>query len=65
VEGDATQVTLVGGGASFRVPGSVPPGSYKVRASFDGNQAVDAGSVTVGAGATVSVRCESFLMQCR
>jgi hypothetical protein len=63
VSGDATEVWLDGASGRFR-PGSVPAGSYRIEARF-GGELVKAGSVTVAAGAKVTVVCQGEFQLCK
>ena len=64
-EGDANKVALRVGGRDVVLPGSVAPGTYVIRAWFGEDGAIDAGSVTLSAGATVRLRCSSFQLRCQ
>ena len=62
--GDATRVQLVSSDGSHG-PGSVPAGTYRILATFPGGSGpVQAGSVTVRAGAVVTLSCRAGLGRC-
>jgi hypothetical protein len=64
VTGDASRVWLES--ASGRFPaGRVPPGTYRVKAFFEGADPVSAGEIVVEAGQTRELRCVSALLVCR
>jgi len=63
VTGDATQVRLVGGGSSYSA-GSVPAGSYEVKAVFGSGPLKSAGRVTVPANGVVTLSCRAGLKRC-
>jgi serine/threonine-protein kinase len=63
VEGDAVKVELVADGKRFPA-GKVAPGSYTVEATFTGRGAVQAGSVTVLEGQTVTISCQRAFARC-
>jgi len=45
-------------------PGSVPPGTYTVKAFFSGLEPTDAGTIVVEAGARYTLRCSPMLTVC-
>jgi len=45
-------------------PGDVPPGTYSVKAFFDGTEAVPAGQITVVAGGRHVLKCSATLTVC-
>ncbi len=64
--GGATSVTLIGSDGVSRSTGRVPPGIYRVRATFPQKGIVEqAGSVTVGAGDTVTLTCRETYSLCK
>ncbi len=64
VSGEALAVQLVSATGTYD-PGTVPPDSYTVRATFPGSASVvDAGSVTVSAGQTVRLVCDGGFLAC-
>jgi len=63
VTGDATSVRLIGDGSSY-APGTVPAGSYEVRAVFGSGPLRAAGRVTVPAGGVVTLSCRAGLKRC-
>jgi len=62
--GDANLVMLRGPGGIHRLPGSVPAGTYTIRATFDGEVSESVGSVTVVEGTPVTLECDSFFRTC-
>ena len=64
VVGETQEVWLVGESGRHK-PGSVPPGSYTVEATFDGWGTVTAGRVTVEAGQTVTLKCNQRFKNCK
>jgi serine/threonine-protein kinase len=62
--GDARTVWFEGGAGRFPA-GRLAAGAYSIKASFEGPELVNAGSITVRDGEDVQVRCVSQLMQCR
>lgn len=64
IVGDAERVVLAADGRSHSA-GPVPPGRYTLRARFSGRPEVDAGSVTVVAGGTHRVACQSRFALCK
>ncbi len=62
VSGDATNVVLVGDEGRW-TGGEVPVGSYRVLATFGGQQTT-AGTVLVTEGGSATVRCSSFVQGC-
>jgi serine/threonine protein kinase len=65
VTGDADRVTLQCGGRSVRSGDTAPAGSCTVSAVFGGGPAVNAGTVMVPGGGTVTVACSSQFQRCR
>jgi hypothetical protein len=63
VEG-ATSVQLVGPSATYPA-GRVPPGTYTIQAVFGEDAPVNAGTVTVEAGDTVSLSCNARFKRCK
>lgn len=63
VEGEAESVRLVKDGKVAPL-GRVPPGTWTIEATFPGRGEVAAGSVTVGAGTTVTVVCRAAFARC-
>jgi eukaryotic-like serine/threonine-protein kinase len=63
VSGEASSVSLRGGGATHPVPGSVPAGSYEILADF-GQGAKPAGTVTVEPGASIALKCVGGFQRC-
>jgi hypothetical protein len=64
VTGNATAVELLGASGRFG-PGRVPPGEYRVRATFEGKGTVGAGTVTVTSGQAVELYCDAAFAKCR
>jgi hypothetical protein len=63
VTGDAARVALLKDGNRFDVPGEVPVGSYQIIARF-GDERVEAGSLEIAEGETVSVACAAASKTC-
>ncbi|MDP2307766.1 MAG: serine/threonine-protein kinase [Pseudomonadota bacterium] len=63
VTGDARVVALVAG-ESRHSPGSVPPGSYTIEATFGEGSPVVAGRVQIVSGATVTLVCNAVFTRC-
>ena len=64
VKGDAKRVWLESPAGRFPA-GQVPPGTYQIKAFFDGVDAVTTGSITVKAGEVREIKCVSALVVCR
>jgi hypothetical protein len=65
VKGDAQSVKLVSAAGSFSA-GPLPAGTYSVKATFEGGTGpIDAGTVTVNAGQTVTVSCDTAFARCK
>lgn len=62
--GDADAVFLVAGGKRYS-PGDLPAGTYTIEASFGGQAPTAAGSITLSAGQTATVKCNGSFMKCR
>ena len=56
-------VRLIGDAGTLS-PGTVPPGTYRVRATFGRTEAVDAGVVVLKAGDTRTLKCNPVLLTC-
>jgi serine/threonine protein kinase len=65
LDGDASQIWIEIGGAWVSPGGGVPPGTYRVRALFDGVDPVPAGSVIVKSGQETVLRCTFAGTECR
>jgi serine/threonine protein kinase len=65
VAGDAEAVVLVGAAGSFRLPATVPEGSYTIRATFPGRDALVAGRAAVHGGVATTVRCSAGFTRCK
>ncbi len=66
VTGDHTGVWLVGsGGRTFKPGEELSPGSYQVKASFDGGKPVVAGKARVSAGQRVTLHCDAMFWKCQ
>ena len=63
VTGEARSVRLFGGGSSYS-QGSVPAGTYSVKADFGTGSLTAAGSVTVEAGGVVTLTCRAGMKRC-
>jgi hypothetical protein len=49
----------------FDIPGPVPPGTYKVMATFPGAKAEGAGSITLAAASEVTLTCDPDAKLCK
>jgi hypothetical protein len=65
LEGDASQFWIELAGGWVSPGGSVPPGTYKVKALFDGPEPVRAGSVTVKPATETVLRCSAAETRCQ
>jgi len=65
VSGDAANVWLLAGGRRLAAPGTAPAGTYRVEADFGIGAPVVAGEVTIMEDKTVTLTCDSFMMQCQ
>jgi hypothetical protein len=66
VRGDQSAVWLVAKDGSTHKPGDrLEPGTYKVKASFDGGKPVVAGKVRVAAGERVTLHCDAIFWKCQ
>jgi len=64
--GEAEQVILVDGAGEQHAPGSLPVGSYVIKALFPGRDAlVVAGKLTVEAGRSVTMSCGAVFQKCQ
>jgi hypothetical protein len=61
--GDATALALVGAAGTFPA-GEVPPGRYRVDATFPGVGVMEAGRVTVAKGRTIVLSCRAGFYRC-
>ena len=57
-------MALVGADGRRRSPGAVPPGHYRVLATFSDGDEGHAGDLDVTAGGTFVVRCKDAFRQC-
>ena len=62
--GDAEAVFLVAGGKRYP-PGEVPAGTYTIEASFSGQAPTAAGTITLAAGQSATVKCNGSFMKCK
>lgn len=62
--GDAEAVFLVSGGKRYP-PGEVPAGTYTIEASFSGQAPTAAGTITLVAGQSATVKCNGSFMKCK
>lgn len=60
----AANVVLIRGSDRFDVPGTVPPGTYKVQATV-GDQVMDVGTLEARAGVPMKILCSEALHGCR
>jgi hypothetical protein len=65
LEGDASQIWIELAGGWVSPGGSVPPGTYRVKALFGGPEPIRAGSVTVKSGKETVLRCSATETECR
>ncbi len=65
VSGDASAVELVSGDRTYKLPGSVPAGTYTVSATFPGREPVLAGQISVVAGTESTLNCSAAFKLCR
>jgi len=65
LEGDASQIWIELAGGWVSPGGSVPPGTYRVKAQFDGPEPVRAGSVTVKPATETVLSCSAAETKCR
>ena len=65
LEGDASQIWIELAGGWVSPGGTVPPGTYRVKALFEGPEPVRAGSVTVKPGQETVLRCSAAETECR
>jgi hypothetical protein len=63
VQGDALRVTLLADGRRFSTPGSVPPGRYRVEATFLDVGPITTGDVEIGTGPQ-TLACSRRMMLC-
>jgi len=65
VQGDALAVWLVATNGRKVPPGSLPAGTYSIKARFQSwDGVVDAGTVNVLPGMRLNVRCQEALLSC-
>lgn len=55
---------LVGSGGTHRLPGAVPPGTYRLMALFNGLDRVDVRAVTVEDGVPLTIDCSAAFTRC-
>jgi hypothetical protein len=60
----ATRIELVGETGTFG-GGSLPAGTYTIRAEFDGGGLIPAGKVTLGPGDRVELTCDPRFKRCQ
>jgi tRNA A-37 threonylcarbamoyl transferase component Bud32 len=66
VTGDHSGVWLVAtDGRTYKPGEDLKPGSYQVKASFDGGKPVVAGKVRVSAGQRVTLQCDAMFWKCQ
>lgn len=65
VTGEATRVVLEGSGGQRLSPGSVPAGSYTLKAVFADGEEVKAGQLVLESGDSVTLKCIGAFRQCR
>lgn len=64
-DGGAQAVRFVGTDGVEHAPGRLVPGTYQIKATFEGKGAVVAGTLTVLDGQTQSVRCNDGFYSCK
>ncbi len=64
LSGDAERVVVTMGSTRVDLPAELPPGTYNILAWFPDMPSTKAGSLTVAAGDTVTVRCTAAFLQC-
>ena len=65
VTGDALKVMLVSsGGKRRKAGGSIPPGSYRIEASFVDQEPINAGQLQVSPGSANVIKCSSRFRRC-
>ena len=52
-------------GKEYAASAQVPPGTYKIRATFDGPDPVEAGRITLSAGQSAVLKCNAAFAQCK
>lgn len=62
--GGGTRVTLSAGGVSHPVPGPVPPGTWTIGATFDGQRSANCGQATVAAGERLTIATDPVFTDC-
>ena len=65
ITGEATKVVLESASGQRLSPGSVPAGSYTLKAVFADGEEVKAGQVVLEAGDSVTLKCIGAFRQCR
>lgn len=65
VAGDASRVWLQSTSGNFPLPADVTPGTYQIRAAFDGLEPLVVGELTVAAGESRTVTCQKAMRKCR
>ncbi|MCB9677525.1 MAG: protein kinase [Alphaproteobacteria bacterium] len=63
MEGEVVAVA-VGAGGTHVLPADLPPGTYQLKAKYNGRDAVDAGQLVVQSGKTIVVSCSSRMTRC-
>ena len=64
VTGDADAVWLIAGGKRYS-PGDLPPGTYAIVAGFRGGPEAPAGRLTLSAGQSAALNCDSVFQMCK
>ncbi len=65
LDGDAMEVNLIDPEGQAHVPGTLPPGLYRVQARFgDGEDTVDAGELQLESGSDLTLICVSETRRC-
>jgi len=64
-DGESVTVWLVGPGGRYSIPGSVPPGIYKVIGAFPSGERTAIAALTVSGGRNVRITCNSAFAKCQ
>jgi serine/threonine protein kinase len=64
VSGDASAVVLRDQSGATHGPGTLAPGDYVILAGFDGNDVFPAGKLTLSAGQSLKIHCDSVFATC-
>ncbi len=64
-DGDPVRVWLVGSGVYYRIPGSVPPGTYKVMGAFPSGERAVVSSLVISGGRSIRIVCNNAFAKCQ